>query len=88
MEPRKAYGKAGATVLPNYRLSDHLFPDDVDRSSGQALLDSIPLVPSDGDGAADQASAPAATGRTPAVEVPGSGEARGQELDDTTVTLE
>jgi E3 ubiquitin-protein ligase makorin len=47
VEPRKAYGKSGATVLPNYRLSDHLFPDDVDGGAGRTLLDSIPLVPSD-----------------------------------------
>ena len=46
VDPRKAYGKGGATVLHEYRLSDFLFPDEArGTEAGRALLDSIPLAP-------------------------------------------
>ena len=47
IEPRRAVGATGATVLPSYRLSDYLFPEANDGSLGtDALLGSIPLAPS------------------------------------------
>ena len=41
--PRAAVGKAGSTVLPSYRLSDFLFPDE-GLAAATSLLESIPLV--------------------------------------------
>ena len=50
LEPRQAYGKAGSTVLPTYRLSDFLSALEGDAepgsaAAGQALLESIPWAP-------------------------------------------
>ena len=41
IEARKAYGKDGGTVLPSYRLSEYLFPEERDT---RALLDAIPMA--------------------------------------------
>ena len=52
LEPRRAVGATGATVLPSYRLSDYLFPSAADGSLGtDALLATIPLERPDGEGA-------------------------------------
>jgi hypothetical protein len=60
VDPRKAYGKGGATVLHDYRLSDFLFPDEArGTEAGRALLDSIPLAPP---AAADEAGEEARAG--------------------------
>lgn len=43
-QPRAAIGKGGSTVLPNYLLSDYLFPESSPAIAGEALLASIPIV--------------------------------------------
>lgn len=43
-QPRAALGRSGTTVLPNYLLSDFLFPDS-GQAAGEALLASIPMAP-------------------------------------------
>ena len=41
--PRQAVGVKGSTVLPTYKLSEFLFPNE-----GAAMLEAIPLVDEDG----------------------------------------
>ena len=47
IEPRRAVGSVGSTVLPSYRLSDYLFPEADSGALGtDALLATIPFAPS------------------------------------------
>ena len=56
LQPRRAVGASGVTVLPSYRLSDYLFPESADGElATDALLATIPLAPVGGDeGGADE----------------------------------
>ena len=64
LEPRRAVGAGGTTVLPSYRLSDYLFPEASDHGalSTEAMLARIPLAPAAGAGGGDEAGGEAARG--------------------------
>ena len=50
LQPRRAVGASGVTVLPEYRLSDYLFPESAHGElATDALLATIPLAPEGGE---------------------------------------